>query len=568
MAPEVSPGIQKVQSFRFQPVPPSQFESQKPPVSKTVLRWALVLFSFLFLLPNLQNTSNPGQGDEVMHIATVHDSLQAGSILYPELNGFVNYYKPPLLFWLSMASERVSEMVGLGDSLVGERFVSLAFSALAALFVFEILLLFRTERKQAFLWALMYLSTLGVLKFARLLMFEQIMAAHMMGTLYVFTLWLARGGSGRLLLLGFLVGSSYLYKGALVPIYLILGLSVWAIMQWYRPSNRFRGHMNLKAVWPVTRTALWVLGGAILPLVAYAVYLLGHPQGLELINYFLVFENAAKFVDANQGEWILLQGILIYTLPWTALLASSFWSLRRTSSGLTTPARQFALLLLIAFAVLLLFHFIPHRKADYYMLPMFGLLFVAAGLAPVQKTRSTQWLVLALSLMSAGALTYLNHFEGLLFLLPAGLALYGLRLEDMPRRLSTKDWRKLLPGLTFSLLLPLVAFPAIFPPVLSSETANRLRGQDVCVLTENPWSALSYRAVLKRSEMTQRHPNLASECQEATYIIEHDSAAVPAGYRKLAEYPVWKEASFQEYWDHLSEPDTMQRSRVIYEKAP
>tara|TARA_B100001939_G_scaffold253115_1_gene220040 strand:+ start:4576 stop:6156 length:1581 start_codon:yes stop_codon:yes gene_type:complete len=525
------------------------------------------LFSFLFLLPNLENTSNPGQGDEVMHIATVQDSLASGSYLYPELNGFVNYYKPPLLFWLSMASERGSELLGLGDSLLGERFISLAFSAVSAILIFELLLLFRTHRYQAFMWALLYLSTLGVLKFARLLMFEQIMAAHILGTLYVFALWLAHGGRIKLLFLGFLVGSSYLYKGALVPIYLVLGLSVWAIMQWYRTSGRFKNNLNLNAIWPVARTGLWVIAGALLPLVGYAAYLLGHPKGLELINYFLVFENAAKFVDANQGEWILFQGIILYTLPWTFLLGGSLRSLFRSPAGLNTPSRQFALLLVLAFSVVLLFHFIPHRKADYYMLPLFGLLFVAAGLAPEQRTRSTQWLVLVLSLVSAGALTYLDHLEGLFFLLPGALAIYALRLEGVSGRITGHHWKMLIPGLTFSAMLPVLAFPALFPPVLSQRAIQELKGKDVCVITENPWSALSYRAVLGHSDMSQRHPDLASECQRASYIIEHDTARVGSGYRALESYPVWKDASFQDYLENLSRPQEMQRKRVIYEKA-
>lgn len=566
--------IQPVGQYRFQPVPsasPSgKISGPGFSISSFKLRWALVLLSGLLLIPNIQNTSNPGQGDEVMHIATVHDSLESDSILYPELNGFVNYYKPPLLFWLGMASEKVSEWLGMDQMLLAERIISVFSSALAALFIFELLLLYRAAPGTAFLWAAMYLSTLGVMKFGRLLMFEQIMAAHILATLYLFARWLLAGGSGKLFSLGLLVGSSYLYKGALVPIYLVLGLLTWAFMQWVRTSGRFRAGINAQAIGPVIRAGIPVMAGAIIPLVAYALYLMGHPRGMDLVNYFLVFENAAKFVDANQGEWILLQGIILYSLPWTFLLLGSIRSLFRSSYSLVTPARQFAWLLVLAFLAVLLFHLVPHRKADYYMLPLFGLLFVAGGLAPARSMRSTQWLVVFLSITVSLSLVYLGHYlAALTCTIPAMAAIYILISSPRDlRNAESREFKQILPGLVFSLLLPFTVFPAIFPPLLSGAARERLNHESVCIISENPWSALAYGAVLKESQLKQRHPDLAGECDGSSFIVEHDPAASLKGYRVLERHPVWKEASAAQYWNHLGNPESMQRSRIIYERNP
>ena len=93
-----------------------------------------------------------------------------------------------------------------------------------------------------------------------------------------------------------------------------------------------------------------------------------------------------------------------------------------------------------------------------------------------------------------------------------------------------------------------------------------LRNQDVCVLSENPWSALAYRGLIKQSDMIQRHPDLSPECDNHRFLIEHDEANIPDGYRKVSGYPVWKDLSLDQYLADWKEPRKLQRSRNIYEK--
>lgn len=544
----------------FHPAPPGKDKDKK---AQRRYRMVLLLLAAMLLLPNISHTSNPGQGDEVMHIATVQDSLASGSILYPELNGFINFYKPPLLFWLAMGTERLTEFLPLDTGLLGERIISALASAGAALFLFQILLLYRKPARYAFFWAALYLSSLGVIKFARLLMFEQLVAFHIMATVYVFALWLMQRKDYWLVALGLLVGSSYLYKGPLIPIYMVLGLLSWAAMEFYRTAGRFSWNMNFRAALPVLRTGLVVCFSAILPVAAYLAYLLNHPNGDELITYFVVFENAAKFVDQNQSEMVLFRGIALYLLPWTLLLAGVFngWR-KRDGNGLRTPATQFASLMAITFLAITLFHIIPNRKADYYMLPLFGLLFVAAGLRSTSpSTRPTNGLVAALSFLGSAAALYMSSYlaAGILIGL-AGFAAIGAWKE------TGFNWKGLGPGIAFSALLPWTLFPSLFPETLDRADQVRLRNQEVCVLSENPWSALSYKGLIKESDMIQRHPDLASECDNRRFIIEHDEAKIPAGYREVSRYPVWKDLTLDQYLADWREPQRLQRSRIIYEK--
>lgn len=563
--------LEEAERFR-QPATPAAKYGYADQGRPYVHRLAILLFSLLLLVPNIANTSNPGQGDEVMHIATVHDSLASGSWLYPQLNGFVNFYKPPLLFWLSMGLERTAQFLGVDVGLLGVRFISVLSSALAGLFLFELLRLFGKPSRQALFWTIIYLSSLGVLKFGRLLMFEQIMAAHIMGVVYLFALWMRKGGVLRLASVGLLVGLSYLYKGPLVPIYFLLFLSAWAIMQIYRTAPRFKSlGIDISALGSVSRAALIVGVTTAVGIGLYGYYLLNHPRGAELIAYFVVFENAAKFVDQNQSEWIILQGVLLYTLPWTLLLGAGIWTGLRKRRVLVTPGVQFGQLLLLSFAAVALFHFIPHRKADYYMLPLFGFLVASAALLSGRTGhRRTQWLVAFIAVLAAAVDLYFENYyrAAIPFLIGLFAVFVALRRNERDEHAEELSAWKIAPGALLAGVLPLTLFPVLFPPILNAKDQALLNNARVCVISENPWSALAYRAVIPSSDMTQRHPDLASECAGATYLIEHDPAPIPENYHKVSGYPVWKDLPASQYMQNLAHPSRLQRMRGIYAYNP
>jgi 4-amino-4-deoxy-L-arabinose transferase-like glycosyltransferase len=78
---------------------------------QNLISLVLLVFGTAFLLPGTEGLSLLRQADEVMHIATVRESLDSGSILLPQLTQQPNACKPPLLFWMGM----------LGESLPGDR---------------------------------------------------------------------------------------------------------------------------------------------------------------------------------------------------------------------------------------------------------------------------------------------------------------------------------------------------------------------------------------------------------------------------------------------------------------
>ncbi|MCB1306340.1 MAG: hypothetical protein KDK37_18755, partial [Leptospiraceae bacterium] len=431
---------------------------------------------------------------------------------------------------------------------------------------------FGKPSRQALFWTIIYLSSLGVLKFGRLLMFEQIMAAHIMGVVYLFALWMRKGGILRLASVGLLVGLSYLYKGPLVPIYFLLFLSAWAIMRIYRTAPRFNPlGIDFSVLGSVSRAALIIGVTAAVGIGLYGYYLLNHPRGEDLIAYFVVFENAAKFVDQNQSEWIILQGVLLYTLPWTLLFGAAIWTGLRKRRALVTPGVQFGQLLLLSFAAVALFHFIPHRKADYYMLPLFGFLVASAALLSGRTgNRRTQWLVAFIAVLAAAVDLYFgDYYRAAIPLLIGLFAVYvSLRHKDRGGRESEITLWKIAPGTLLAVALPLTLFPVLFPPILNAKDQALLGQARVCVISENPWSALAYRAVIPSSDMTQRHPDLASECAGATYLIEHDPAPIPENYHKVSGYPVWKDLPASQYMQNLAHPSRLQRMRGIYAYNP
>lgn len=356
------------------------------PRATTLLPIVLVFLSVALLAPGAGGTAVLSQGDEPMHAETVRESLRAGSWAVPILNGAPNYFKPPLLFWAGMASESL-----FGASLFALRLPAILFAAFTVLGVYCLLRLARLPAGPAAGIALAYLLTLGVFKFGRLLMNEQGLAM----CLVWLVLWLEFGeryrglralssmGAGVIAALGFF------WKGPLFPIYACVAFGVWyspRILHWRdAKSPGFTGATRLQ--WRGARNLRETFADAaafVLPLaapIAWTLWLEGRGGG-AYIDYFLVHENLAKFREPNQPEWRLLEGWLLYTLPWTPAVLFFLWrGYSRAASAPLVRADLLARKLVWLAAALTLLHLLPNRKDAYYVMPVLPLLFAGLALA-------------------------------------------------------------------------------------------------------------------------------------------------------------------------------------------
>ncbi|MCB1309979.1 MAG: glycosyltransferase family 39 protein, partial [Leptospiraceae bacterium] len=342
--------------------------------------WSSVFLGILSLAVLLPGTGTPevlGQGDETMHIATIEQSLVRQSYLIPSLEHAPNFYKPPLLFWISMASAAVA-----GDDLLGVRLPSVIFALFAVILVYLMLRDFRMNAIIALMIAVAYLFSLAVFKFGRLLMFEQAMALSVILICFFFGRYLLSGKRLYVVLAGIVSALSFMYKGPIFQVYSGLLLLSWALVHLLRVKPNPWRWPGKKKIREILIVAVLFHVPMILPLI-WLVYLstaslMQDVSGFDWIAYFFIAENLAKFRESNQPAGRLLQGWLLYSLPWTPILIVMVVAAFRTS---IRTNRQLAGWIFLIFTInVTLLHLIPHRKDPYYVVPFVPALFVAIGL--------------------------------------------------------------------------------------------------------------------------------------------------------------------------------------------
>ena len=132
---------------------------------------AVFFVGFILLIPFTGTLDILRQGDEVMHIATVRESLDTGSWLLPQLTGQPNAYKPPLLFWLGMIGEAL-----FGRSLLSDRILMVSTGALIGSLLFVMARRLGASGFKSIFIGLSFVVSLAAFKFSRLLMMDLPMA--------------------------------------------------------------------------------------------------------------------------------------------------------------------------------------------------------------------------------------------------------------------------------------------------------------------------------------------------------------------------------------------------------
>jgi 4-amino-4-deoxy-L-arabinose transferase-like glycosyltransferase len=462
------------------------------------------LLSVALLAPGAGGTAVLSQGDEPMHAETVRESLRAGSWAAPILNGAPNYFKPPLLFWAGMASESI-----LGASLFALRLPAILFAAFTVLGIYCLLRLARLSAGVAAAIALAYLLTLGVFKFGRLLMNEQGLALCLVWLTVLLQLGERYRGLRALcsMCAGLIAALGFFWKGPLFVIYASLAFGVWYSPQVFRwrdvKSPGFSGATRLQ--WRGDRALRSILPDAaafLIPLaapIAWATWLEGRGGG-AYIDYFLVHENLAKFREPNQPEWRLLEGLLLYTLPWAPALAFFFYrGLRRAFANPLNRSDLLARKLLWLVAAVLLFHLLPNRKDAYYVTPILPHLFMGIALA------NRDWL------------------------LDGPLRRRGVQLATAS-------------GVVALLVFHWILLPVLDRPLLPP-AARALSGARLCLISAKPWHGYQVRMNYPDLEIVHGLRLVPESCiARGTPIAALVPIDVPANYAITQTWPLWKES--------------------------
>jgi 4-amino-4-deoxy-L-arabinose transferase-like glycosyltransferase len=312
--------------------------------------------------------------DEPRYAQVAREMLQRGDFITPTLGGVPWFEKPPLLYWMMMASYRVfgvSEFAArLGPAICG---------LLTAFFVFRACRSIATlngDRKdiadgRANLgrWsAFVFLTSLGTIVFSRGASFDIVLTMAATGALCCFFVWHIGSirnveENSRWLLAGFyfFIGLSLLAKG-LVGIVLpfgIIGAYFMALRE--LPARRFL----VSLLWGIP-IAVAVAG------VWYGPMIYRH--GWTFIDQFIIQHHFARFVSNKyhhpQPFYFYIPVVTALVLPWTmvfiaTLTASVRWRWRGMDS--IDRVRVFALAWLV---VPTLFFSLSGSKIPGYVLPV------------------------------------------------------------------------------------------------------------------------------------------------------------------------------------------------------
>ena len=313
--------------------------------------------------------------DEPRYAQVAREMFQRGDFITPTLGGVPWFEKPPLLYWMMMASYRVfgvSEFAArLGPAICGlltAAFVFWAGKNIASLNDDDD----EVARGRANLghWAaFVFLTSLGTIVFSRGASFDIVLTMTLTGALCCFFVWHVRNapgeeGNARAWLLAafyLFIGLSLLAKG-LVGIVLPFGIiGLYFLARRELPSKRFM----FSLLWGIP-IAVAVAG------VWYGPMIYRH--GWTFIDQFIVQHHFARFVSNKyrhpQPFYFYVPVVAALVLPWTMVLiatltASPRWRWRGMDQLIAS--RVFALAWLV---VPTIFFSLSGSKIPGYVLPV------------------------------------------------------------------------------------------------------------------------------------------------------------------------------------------------------
>ncbi|TGN13698.1 ArnT family glycosyltransferase [Leptospira ilyithenensis] len=498
----------------------------------TFFIWVVSFFAFL---PSLGDPSSffP-QGDEIMHIRTIRESLMSGHWILPQVSGFPNPYKPPLLFWLGIASDRL-----FGVSFFAERLVSAALGASSATLIYLLSKMFHSSGKMSLILAISFVFSFGTWKFSRLVMMEEAMVFFFLFYIYLFLKYDFSKNYSYFLAANFILGIGYLLKGPIIIVYGAIVILSFFLVDFLR--NR-KGKFQLEFANLLVYIKL--IPGFSFALLAPAIWTFYlyffNENGKDLIKFFLVAENMGKFSAANQSTLRILGGWLLYSLPFTVTFL--FGLIEMVKTRIYSPRQRTGRALLISLFLLSLLHLLPSRKDPYYILPFLSVLFFL----PSIYFDSEEWLEKINSLSNKlflGTIIVLALFANLYFW---NITLFAICLTILC--LMVYFWKKhslqgifiinltIVPMIAFSILQPLQD-PKI-EDFLTDSSINKL-----CVVSENPWAAMEMANRLPKINVIYSPPSSAkSICEEADFplLIFADFFEPEATYDQTHQWFFWQ----------------------------
>ncbi|WP_231993205.1 glycosyltransferase family 39 protein [Mitsuaria sp. 7] len=318
--------------------------------------------------------------DEGRYVGVAWEGLQHGDWLVPTLNGLPFFHKPPLFYWITEAS-----MAVFGPGVWAARAAPLIGGLVGAMSLFMLL---RRWMSPAHAWgALLTLLAMPLYfvgsQFANL---DMLVAGMITATI-------AAGADAALR-----ANAGLPHRRMLAAAYALAGLGILAkgLIGIVLPGAVLLLWLGLSGQWRTIRTLLWIPGIALMLLVCAPWFIAMQLRFPGFLHYFFVVQHVQRFAGGGfnnvQPMWFYPVVLMVATLP------ALPWLFKGWKGALWRPApgpQGLHWLLLVWFAVILLFFSIPQSKLVGYILPtlppLAGLIAVAWQRVVTLAPRWQRW---------------------------------------------------------------------------------------------------------------------------------------------------------------------------------
>lgn len=492
----------------------------------------LVIFGSLLGVPDAPFP----QGDEIMHIRSVRESLELGSYLLPSLSGLPNPYKPPLLFWMGMVSDSF-----FGVHYLSERLVSFAFGIGTIVLLYRLVFAITKSKSETLLSTLLFGFSFLSLKFFGLLMMEGPMVFFLLFYFYSFYFYKQTKQTSYLIIGSLVTGIGYLLKGPIIHVYVFFILLSYFYVKVIRLRNgkiTFQWNQIVREKFLLFSSVLTF----VIPLLWISFLYFQIPSGKDLLRFFFITENIGKFYSSNQSGLRIWMGWFIYTIPFTIPFMQLVWNSIRFPKQ--NKHKIYVSTLLVFFLLVTCLHLLPNRKDPYYVTPFISFLFLLTSMQRVS------WQTLLLSKINRYSILVIYF---ILLFLSIVLRLHTLFIFSIVGVLiivsslcffqSVKNqWRAIL--ITQILVIPMIIFFLLKPlsdPDLR-EVAKVVGENSVCVVAENPWTAMDVQNKLMSAKVKFALPlTIEENCSEAIYLISFVETNVPKEFNRVSSWFQWKQ---------------------------
>lgn len=330
----------------------------------TILRdvaFLVILFAIVYLaLTWLRPLGNP---DEGRYTEIPREMLATGEWVLPQLNGFLYFYKPPLVYWMQAAAISV-----FGDNLIGLRLVP-AFFGIFGIVVTYLGARHWYGRTAGLLSGIVLGSGLVYAILSQIILLDMAVAVFMAGSLFAFFAalleekdtnkrdWLFRGGMA-------LAALALLCKGLIA-----VAVPGAIVFLWLLLLNQ----------WKLLRHQAWGTGIVIFLIIGLPWHIAAYQGSEHWFDFYIVHEHFLRYLtDVSSREqpfWFFVVLFPVGLIPWTLFLPQAWIDgLRGGWKNRKQRRIEWALTIWIVFVIL--FFSISKSKLIPYVLPIYPALSV------------------------------------------------------------------------------------------------------------------------------------------------------------------------------------------------